>query len=155
GVAQLRERVFFIGIRRPGPPVTFPSPSGKLASTHEALNALPRHGTPGNDSLCRAKITPAKVPVLRRSPFAGMLFNGWGRPIALSRPAPTLPASMGGNKTPIIDQLTLDTGEPQWVIGYHAHLWGGGAPHASCPARLRRLTVEECAAIQSFPPGFT
>lgn len=155
GVAQLRERVIFVGVRGRAAAVSFPAPTGKLVTTGEALKALPRHGTPGNEGVCRAKITPAKKPVLRRSPFAGMLFNGAGRPIDLGRPAPTLPASMGGNKTPIVDQHALDTGEEQWVVGYHAHLTAGGAPLASCPARLRRLTVEECAALQGLPPGFS
>lgn len=153
GVAQLRERVFFVGVRRPGR-VPFPAPSGPPVSCRDVLAALPRHGTPGNDSVCRAAITPARKPVLRRSPFAGMLFNGAGRPIDLSRPAPTLPASMGGNKTPIIDQQTLDADESPWVCEYHAHLMAGGTPGGTCPSRLRRLTVEECAALQGFPAGF-
>lgn len=155
GVAQFRERVFFVGIRRPGPSPSFPSPSGATVSTRDALKALPPPGSPGNEGTCKAKIMPAKAPVLRRSPFAGMLFNGLGRPIDLDRPAPTLPASMGGNKTPIIDQLTLETAAPQWVLEYHAYLMAGGQACTSCPSRLRRLTVEECAAIQSFPVGFT
>jgi DNA (cytosine-5)-methyltransferase 1 len=28
-----------------------------------------------------------------------------------------------------------------------------GEPYAAAPSRLRRLTVEECAAIQTFPPS--
>jgi hypothetical protein len=91
---------------------------------------------------------------MRPSPYAGMLFNGLGRPINLDKPAPTLPASMGGNKTPIIDQHALETDDPHWVVGYHAHLRGGGEPFTSVPSRLRRLTVEECALIQSFPIGY-
>jgi DNA (cytosine-5)-methyltransferase 1 len=93
---------------------------------------------------------------MRKSPYAGMLFNGLGRPIRLSGPAPTLPASMGGNKTPIIDQLSLD--DPaleEWVVGYHARLLApGGWPEKEAPARLRRLSVEEAAALQSFPAGY-
>jgi DNA (cytosine-5)-methyltransferase 1 len=82
-----------------------------------------------------------------------MLFNGQGRPLNLDTPAPTLPATMGGNRTPIIDQHQLERGGDSWVIGYHAHLWAGGAPYVSVPTRLRRLTVEEAAAIQTFPDG--
>jgi len=81
-----------------------------------------------------------------------MLFNGKGRPLNLDAPAPTLPASMGGNKTPIIDQHQLEQGGDSWVVGYHEHLWAGGAPLAEIPSRLRRLTVEEAAALQTFPP---
>jgi DNA (cytosine-5)-methyltransferase 1 len=73
----------------------------------------------------------------------------------LDRPAPTLPASMGGNKTPIIDQHQLDSGAEPWVVEYHAHLWRGGEPWKQAPPRLRRITVEEAAAIQTFPAGMT
>ena len=73
----------------------------------------------------------------------------------LDRPAPTLPASMGGNKTPIVDQEQLEEGKDPWVVRYHEHLWNGGAPWKSVPPRLRRITVEEAAAIQSFPRGMT
>jgi DNA (cytosine-5)-methyltransferase 1 len=154
GVPQQRERVFFFG-RHDGPAADLiPEPTGPRVSLRQALRDLPRLGEPGNDGICRAKVVPAKKPVLRRSPYAGMLFNGLGRPIDLDGPAPTLPASMGGNKTPIIDQLALDTGEPAWVVGYHAHLIAGGEPYRAAPSFLRRLTVQECARLQTFPAGF-
>ncbi len=154
GVPQQRERVFFIGTRRGQAEDLFPEPSRKVVSVREAFRALPHHGEPGNDSRCRAKVVPAKQPVMRRSPYAGMLFNGLGRPIDLERQAPTLPASMGGNKTPIVDQLSLETGQLPWVIEYHAHLLNGGKPYERAPERLRRLTVEECAVLQSFPLNY-
>ena len=154
GVPQQRERVFFVGIRGGDPSALFPVQESRKPSARDALAAIPPHGKPGNDSLCRAKIVPAKRPVMRKSPFAGMLFNGLGRPIDLDRPSLTLPASMGGNKTPIIDQLSLESGEEQWVAKYHAHLSAGGEPCAEAPSRLRRLTVEECAALQTFPPTY-
>ena len=96
----------------------------------------------------------AKCPVLRLSPFAGMLFNGQGRPIDLNRPAPTLPATMGGNRTPIIDLDQLEHGGVPWVVGYHHRLMHERkSPLGELPpdARLRRVTVEEAAAIQTFP----
>jgi len=154
GVPQARERMFLIGSTGKGTSVQ-PDPQTRWdpPSLRQALEALPPFGLPGNDGVCTAKVTPAKKPVLRRSPFAGMLFNGQGRPMDLNRPAPTLPASMGGNHTPIIDQVQYDTGDDSWVIDYHAHLRGGGDPIAAIPDRLRRITVEEAAAIQTFPPG--
>lgn len=157
GVPQARERMFLVGIRRvEGAPL---EPVGDTAHSQptlrSALESLPPYKTPGNDTVCPAKITIAKAPVLRRSPWAGMLFNGAGRPMDLDRPAPTLPASMGGNKTPIIDQEQLENGEDPWVVRYHEHLWNGGAPWKKVPGRLRRITVEEAAAIQSFPLGMT
>ena len=153
GVPQARERMFLVGIR-PGEG-THVVPEAHTAmcqpTLRTALRSLPPYGQTGNDTICAAKITIAKAPVLRRSPWAGMLFNGAGRPMNLDRPAPTLPASMGGNKTPIIDQAQLDTGAEPWVVNYHAHLWRGGTPRKRVPGRLRRITVEEAAAIQTFP----
>lgn len=153
GVPQARERMFLIGIRRGEGTLVDPSPITATTppTLRSALESLPPYGEPGNDTVCSAKITIAKSPVLRRSPWAGMLFNGAGRPMDLDRPAPTLPASMGGNKTPIIDQEQLDSGAEPWVVKYHAHLWAGGEPWTHVPDRLRRITVEEAAAIQTFP----
>jgi DNA (cytosine-5)-methyltransferase 1 len=69
----------------------------------------------------------------------------------LDSPAPTLPAIMGGNRTPIVDQLQLETEAAPWVVEYHRHLQAGGEPVDVIPDRLRRITVEEAAAIQTFP----
>ena len=152
GVPQARERMFLVGTP-PGVPFTPPVPTTaeEPPSLREALSTLPQWGTPGNDMLCTAKITPAKRPVMRRSPYAGMLFNGSGRPMRLDRPAPTLPASMGGNRTPIIDQACLEGLDDCWVVRYHSRLEAGGEPQSDLPERLRRLTVQEAAAIQGFP----
>ena len=101
-----------------------------------------------------AKITLARNPVKRKSPFAGMLLNGQGRVIDLGRPAPTLPATMGGNRTPIIDQDQLDYDFQPWIVKYHQRIvTEGREPLKRLPksARLRRLTVEEAATIQTFP----
>lgn len=154
GVPQARERMFLIGTRGSGQ-LQIQPPSGLAPITvRDALAALAPFGTPGNDTACTAKITPAKTPVMRRSPFAGMLFNGQGRPLDLERPSLTLPASMGGNRTPIVDQACIDdpTSTP-WVVEYHARLLAGKAPLRRVPSRLRRITVEEAAALQTFPSG--
>jgi DNA (cytosine-5)-methyltransferase 1 len=156
GVPQARERMFLIGLPRGAGVLPMPPPptAQKPPSVGSVLEKMPRAGSAGNASLCRARITMAKLPVLRVSPFAGMLFNGQGRPIDLDRPAPTLPASMGGNRTPIIDLDQLEHGATPWVIGYHHRLMHERKPPLSeltSDARLRRLTVEEAAAIQTFP----
>ena len=125
GVPQARERMFFIGSRDSPPASVAPWTKDNPPTVREALDALAPYGAPGNDRLCTAKVTPAKNPVLRRSPYAGMLFNGQGRPLDLDVPSPTLPASMGGNRTPIIDQQQLETGDKPWVVSYHERLMSG------------------------------
>lgn len=151
GVPQLRERMFLIGTKNGimPKPVRFM----ERLTVRQALSVLPEFGAPGNDSICKAKVTAARFPVMRKSPYAGMLFNGQGRPIDLDGPALTLPASMGGNRTPIIDQLALGKNVEPWVVGYHAHLLADGRPAVEVPSRLRRLTVEEAACLQGFPVG--
>jgi DNA (cytosine-5)-methyltransferase 1 len=62
---------------------------------------------------------------------------------------------MGGNKTPIIDELEVFEGALSFVEEYHARLVKGGEPYkGDAPNRLRRLTVDECLAIQTFPTGY-
>jgi DNA (cytosine-5)-methyltransferase 1 len=141
GVPQNRERMFLVGVRDRSPANPSPVTLAEPPTVRSVLERLPKYGEPGNETRCIAKVTPAKKPVLRRSPYAGMLFNGQGRPLNLDAPAPTLPASMGGNRTPIIDQEQLENGGECWVVGYHKHLWKGGAPYKRIPKRLRRLTL--------------
>jgi DNA (cytosine-5)-methyltransferase 1 len=154
GVPQARERMFLVGIRNarftPPPPKTHLNPP----TIGNVLSSLPPWGSPGNFTICTARVTPARRPVLRRSPYAGLLFNGKGRVLNLEAPALTLPASMGGNRTPIVDQHQLEHGGRCWIEEYHEHLWAGGEPLVEAPDRLRRLTVEEAAALQTFPPGW-
>lgn len=152
GVPQKRERMFLIGSRSKSAPRFDSTDVTSPNSIRTTLADLPPWRSPGNDDVCRAIVTPAKNPVLRKSPWAGMLFNGQGRPLNLDSFAPTLPASMGGNRTPIIDQSNLDDPESKpWVVGYHKKLMNGGTTARRVPKRLRRITVQEAAAIQTFP----
>jgi DNA (cytosine-5)-methyltransferase 1 len=156
GVPQGRERVFFVGTAAPALPVLSVPPTASRAPTAgEVLRRLPRPGVAPNLGVCRARVVPAKVPVLRRSPYAGMLFNGQGRPIDLGSTVNTLPASMGGNRTPIVDEGELRDGLPSWIVEYHARLSSGRPPLARAPERLRRITVTEAALLQTFPAEFT
>lgn len=157
GVPQARERMFLIGLPVEAPDLDFSTPPTlkHLPTVRSTLNSLPAYGELGNDSICTAKITLAKAPVLRRSPYAGMLFNGQGRAMNLDAPAPTLPASMGGNRTPIVDQRNLNDPDTEpWIVNYHKRLFLDKKPplkRIPSTAQLRRLTVQEAAALQTFP----
>jgi DNA (cytosine-5)-methyltransferase 1 len=154
GVPQRRERMFLIGMRGEDPPASIPPTCDETVTVREALAHLPAFGEPGNHSRCTAVITPAKQPVLRSTAFSGsLLFNGSGRVLELDGTAPTLPASMSGNATPIIDQHELDTNDEPWVVAYHRQLRAGEPPVSRAPAHMRRITVEETAQLQGFPLG--
>jgi DNA (cytosine-5)-methyltransferase 1 len=152
-VPQNRERMFLVGIRGGAPLSPIPITHENRPTVRDALELLPKFGTPGNDGFCTAKITTAQNPVMRKSTYAGMIFNGAGRPMNPDAPAPTLPASMGGNRTPIIDQSIIEGAKSGFVEKYHAHLLAGGDVWEDVPSSLRRITVEEAASIQSFPIG--
>jgi DNA (cytosine-5)-methyltransferase 1 len=152
-VPQARERMFLVGLREGKPSLPKPVTAGDSPTVRQALEALPRVGSPGNDTLCAARVVPAKTPVMRPTAHKGsLLFNGSGRPLELGGAAKTLPASMGGNATPIVDQDELEHGKEPWVVEYHAHLLAGGKPYKKAPPRMRRITAQEAAALQTFPP---
>jgi DNA (cytosine-5)-methyltransferase 1 len=85
-----------------------------------------------------------------------MMFNGLGRPLNPNAPCATLPASMGGNKTPIIDERQFYGDGHSWVEEYHRHLWAGGASYGmkDTPSHIRRLTLEEARILHTFPEGY-
>lgn len=160
-VPQVRERIFIVGFR--GDPKRRPdieammNPYKKPAKTlREVLKQLDKAGTGNNKDVCNAKITLAKTPVLRSSPYAGMLFNGLGRPLRIDGYSATLPASMGGNKTPIIDENEFYAGNTPWVEAYYEEVKHN--PFVSrttmVPDFMRRITVSEAALIQTFPIGY-
>ena len=157
-VPQSRERVFFIGFKNNSKIVPdlekMLEPYKKTAPTvRQTLSILDKVGTGNNQSICNAKITFTPNPVMRKSPYAGMLFNGAGRPVKVDGYCATLPASMGGNRTPIIDNEELYNNKENWVVKYHSDLMNGGSPKKleKAPKRLRRLTVEESSLLQTFP----
>lgn len=157
-VPQARERVFFIGFKNgttSSPDLQqMLRPYGKKAKTvREALAVLDKAGEGNNKSTCNARITLTHQPVLRKSAYAGMLFNGLGRPLKLDGYSATLPASMGGNKTPIIDEEALYNGKTPWVEGYRDRVEADNsiAKTEQVPAYLRRMTVDEARVIQTFP----
>lgn len=139
GVPQSRRRMIVVGTRDGA---EFAIPPGNPESHMPA--GLVLTGAPvGRPN--PSKIVFAKRPDLRPNPFHGQLFNGGGRPIDLTRPAPTILASAGGNKTHFLD---LENRVP----AYHRHLTLGGSPYRGELSGARRITVAESAALQSFPP---
>jgi DNA (cytosine-5)-methyltransferase 1 len=156
GVPQRRERAFLVGTAKGLPPWSPPPlTTDRPRTAGEALRGLPPPDEPGNEGPCPARVVPARGPVFEhRTAYGGYLFNGQGRPVELARPCQTLCASLGGNRTPIVDEDELREGAPPWVEWYRRHLGGGGAPLAEAPARLRRLTLTEAALLQGFPPTF-
>jgi len=161
GVSQNRERVFFVGSSQPFNTFDFQNElegnKKRPRILRDLLNDLPSAGSDENPLTCTAKITLAAYPVMRKSPYAGMIFNGMGRPLNLDSVSSTLPASMGGNKTPIVDcRMLEDPDNADWVKEYHRGLMEGGTnpDFALAPSHLRRLTILESAVIQSFPRDY-
>jgi DNA (cytosine-5)-methyltransferase 1 len=155
GVAQARERTFLVGLRDGVPLCPVPTTKASPRTVKDVLSVLPHFGEPGNRMGTTARVVPAVRPVMRPSAHSGsLLFNGSGRPLHLDGAAKTLPASMGGNATPIVDQEELEHGAEPWVVGYHRRLLQGRAPNRTAPRRMRRITVEEAAALQGFPPAW-
>jgi DNA (cytosine-5)-methyltransferase 1 len=159
GVPQSRERVFFIGTKLDLPRVDithFIKYQEDAVSLREAISHLGRAGSHTNPQITKAKITLAAKPILRRSPYAGMLFNGQGRPLNPDAWSSTLPASMGGNRTPIIDEDHLYDNVPSWVELHHSRLLKGQTKleYTEVPKRLRRLTIDEAAILQTFPTSY-
>ena len=162
GVPQKRERVFFIGIRGD----SFDEKRLHQLITHHKMKAAPirdillplgKAGSEENPRTCVAKINFCARPVMRKSPYAGMYFNGQGRPIDIDGYANTLPASMGGNKTPFIDEDYLyGEADDNFIENYHKGLMDGTITpeYKEAPSRLRRITIREAAKIQTFPDDY-
>jgi|TARA_R100001143_G_scaffold31703_1_gene30766 DNA (cytosine-5)-methyltransferase 1 len=144
GVPQVRLRVIVVGGLAGKP--TFPrqthgTKTRPCISARNALEDVPA------DEPNRAIITYAKNPIIRPSPWAGMLVNGGGRPINLDEPSQTIPASAGGNRTHILDPKGI-------LLEYHSELLAGGRSRVGVVPDARRLTIRESARLQSFPDDF-
>lgn len=141
GVPQFRRRLFIVGLLHT--PFIFPEPThgpgrpNLYVPSRVALEQAP------TDKPNTAIVTYAKNPIMRPSAYDGMLVNGKGRPINLDEPSQTIPASAGGNRTHIIDEIGM-------FAEYHEYLKNGGAPRKGKIESVRRLTVNESACLQGF-----
>lgn len=177
GVCQKRERAFFVGIRNdlldaPSGGCPQPvSPDSVLDSVdalarpltltcRDVLDACGKYGSDANPVTSTAKISLCKNPSTRKTAYNGMLLNGRGRPVDLSGTCPTMCAIMGGNATPVVDmdEYADRSGKTEnWFAGYLRRLVDGRTTPSTetiPKGRLRRLTLVECSAFQSFPSGY-
>jgi len=145
GVPQFRKRLFVVGMRdgefKFPKPTHGPDRKNPWVTVADAISDAPY------DAPNMAKVVYCKNPILRKSPNAGMLVNGKGRPLNMNMPSLTIPASAGGNRTHIIDKDDV-------LLKYHASLMIGGKSRTGLVAGCRRLTLRECARIQGFPDSF-
>jgi DNA (cytosine-5)-methyltransferase 1 len=145
GVPQFRERLFVVGMRDGA--FKFPKPTHGPGRKHPWVTVSDAITDAPVDAPNTAKVVYCKNPILRKSPNAGMLVNGKGRPLNLDSPSLTIPASAGGNRTHIIDRDGT-------LFDYHAKLMKGGKSRTGIAKGCRRLTLRECARIQGFPDSF-
>ena len=143
GVPQEARRVIAVGIR--GKAFQFPDPTHgpTRPAPHVAAGAvLSIDRIIGEPNPCQ--VTYASNPDPRGSAYDCLLFTGKGRPIDLTRPSPTLVASMSGNNIPWVDTESV-------ALEYHDHLIKGGKARSGLVQGARRITVLEAGALQSFP----
>lgn len=142
GVSQKRRRLFIVGFRRGN--FRFPKPTHgpTTGKAYVASGSLISHDPIGEPPEC--PVVFARFPDPRKSPYAGHVYNGGGRPIDLKAPCHTILAAAGGYKTHWIDTLNV-------AVAYNRHLLEGGEPWVGEVPGARRMTVEESAIIQTFP----
>jgi DNA (cytosine-5)-methyltransferase 1 len=142
GIPQKRKRLFIIGFRTGK--FWFPKPTHGPTTDKSLVvsGSILSHDPIGEPPDC--PVVFAKYPDPRRSPYAGQVYNGGGRPVNLDDACHTILAAAGGYKTHWIDTQNI---APE----YTAHLWEGGEPWVGIVPGARRMTVEESALIQTFP----
>jgi len=142
GVPQNRRRLFVLALRNRAPWFPMPTHGPDKPNALVPSGSVVSHIPIGEPLDC--PVVYAKHPDPRPSPYAGLVYNGGGRPINLEAPCPTILASAGGYKTHWVDTEEI-------APAYTRHLLNGGTPRDGLVPGARRLTVKESALIQSFP----
>ncbi len=142
GVPQKRKRLFVLGSKQEFLRFPFPTHGDLAGKPYEKISDYLKDDPIGEPA--KTPVTYAKNPDLRKNPYAGLVYNGGGRPIDPNGLCHTIVASSGGSKTHWIDTGGI-------VVDYHRHLSSGGKPRSGQVEGARRLSVEECAIVQTFP----
>lgn len=161
GVPQSRKRAFLVGFYDKPRLACFSDALESLKEeplpVRDVLLSCGQYGTDENPKTCTDRVTLLKKPIPRSDCHLGFLVNGRGRILRLDGTSFTITASSGGNNTHIVDQVSLETDCENWFADYLRRLLDGKADPLTeqvPQGRLRRLTLKESAALQTFPSDY-